>query len=310
MKLSKNKGAVSVSATKRKMKIRNDINGWLFLLPTVIMLYILIWRPTVLGAVWSFFKMHAYTVGDFIGLDNFKMVINHSRFWQMMSNTLMYVFWSLVIGFLPPAIIAIMINEVVYFKQSTRILIYVPTIIPGIVAYLMWTYIYAPDNTGLLNMLLSKIGIAPYEWLNDAKFTIAGLNIQSAWKNMGSAMLLYYACLQGASIELYEAAILDGAGMFRRAWTVTRPALSATLLLNFVNQIISVFQALDAPLVMTGGGPNGASANLGFQLYQYAFNSGGRGTGQAMALGVIIFVVLLVATLFYFWINKRIEDSY
>ncbi len=310
MKLSKNKSEFNVSAAKRKMKIRNDINGWMFLLPTVIMMYILIWRPTVLGAVWSFFKMQAYTVGEFVGLDNFKMVLGHSKFWPMMGNTVMYVFWSLVIGFLPPVILAIMINEIVYFKNTTRILIYVPTVIPGIVAYLMWNYIYAPDQTGLLNFFLSKMGMENYTWLNDPKFTIAGLIIQSTWKNMGGSMLLYYACLQGASIELYEAAILDGAGMLRRAWTVTRQALAATMLLNLVNQIIGVFQTLDAPLVMTGGGPNGASANLGFQLYQYAFNSGGRGTGQAMALGLIIFIILLFATLFYFWFNKKIEENY
>jgi ABC-type sugar transport system permease subunit len=82
------------------------------------------------------------------------------------------------------------------------------------------------------------------------------------------------------------------------------------MLLNFVNQIIGIFQTLDAPLTMTGGGPNGASSTLGFQLYQYAFNSGGRATGQAMALGLIIFVILLVATCFYFWMNKKIEESY
>ena len=123
-------------------------------------------------------------------------------------------------------------------------------------------------------------------------------------------MLLYYACLQGINPALYEAAIIDGAGTFRRAWNVTRPALSPMLRLNFVRQIIGMFQTIDGPLTMTGGGPDGASATIAYQLYQYAFNSGGRATGQAMALGVIIFVILLVATLFYFRLNKKIEENY
>ena len=310
MKLSGNKTIDAHSAAKRRLKLRNDISGWIFLLPTVVLMYIMIWRPTVLGAVWAFFKMHAYTVGEYIGLDNFERVIKHSQFIPMLKNTLMYTMWSLVIGFLPPVFLAIMINEIVYFRNTTRILIYLPTIIPGIVGYLMWKIIYAPDMSGMLNQMLVNMGLNTYTWLNDPKFTIIGLIIQSTWKGMGGTMLLYYACLQGTSVELYEAAILDGAGMLRRAWTVTRPALSATMLLNLVNQVIGIFQTLDAPLTMTGGGPNGASSTLGFQLYQYAFNSGGRATGQAMALGLIIFVILLVATCFYFWMNKKIEGSY
>ena len=74
------------------------------------MMYILIWRPTVLGSVWAFFKMHAYTVGEYIGFENFERVIKHSQFIPMLKNTLMYTFWSLVIGFLPPVFLAIMIN--------------------------------------------------------------------------------------------------------------------------------------------------------------------------------------------------------
>ena len=123
-------------------------------------------------------------------------------------------------------------------------------------------------------------------------------------------MLLYYAAVQGTSAELYEAALIDGASPLKRAWHVTRPQLEGILLLNLVNQIIAVFQIMEEPLAMTGGGPNGASASLGYQLYQYGFNSGGKGTGQAMALSVIIFLILIVLTMFYFWLNKRVEDRY
>ena len=82
------------------------------------------------------------------------------------------------------------------------------------------------------------------------------------------------------------------------------------MLLCLVNQIIGVFQIMEQPLAMTSGGPNGASISLGYQLYQYGFNSGGGATGQAMALGVIVFLILMVMTVFYFWLNKRIEDRY
>ena len=159
-------------------------------------------------------------------------------------------------------------------------------------------------------MLLIKMGMNPYGWLNNPRFTIPGIVIYSTWKAFGSTMLLYYAAVQGASVELYEAALIDGAGPWKRAWNVTRPHLEGILLLNFVNQIISVFQIMEQPLAMTGGGPNGASISLGYQLYQYGFNSGGKGTAQAMALSVIMFLILIVFTIFYFWLNKRVEDRY
>lgn len=128
------------------------------------------------------------------------------------------------------------------------------------------------------------------------------------WKGFPGSMLLYFAALQSVSVEQYEAALIDGAGPWKRLWFVTRPAMEGLLLLNLVRQIISVFQIMEQPLAMTGGGPNGASVSLSYQLYQYGFNSGGKGTGQAMALGVIIFLILIVFTLFYFWLNKKVED--
>lgn len=159
-------------------------------------------------------------------------------------------------------------------------------------------------------MIIAKFGGEPRQWLNDPDFTIIGIIIYSTWKGFAGSMLLYYASVQSVSVELYEAAMIDGAGPLKRLWHVTRPAMEGIILLSFVRQIISVFQIMEQPLAMTGGGPNGASTSLSYQLYQYGFNSGGKGTGQAMALGVIIFLILIVFTIFYFWLNRKVEDRY
>ena len=295
---------------KKLLTRRNDLNGWILMLPMVVILYLFIWRPTVMGTVWSFFNMKAYTVMDFCGLDNFRKVITHTQFLPTLWNTVQYVLWSFVIGFLPPLFIAIMINEVVHFKGGFRVLIYTPAVIPGIAAMLMWYFMYYPDQTGLLNMILGKFGVEPQQWLNDPDFAIIGITIYSTWKGFPAAMLLYYASVQSVSVELYEAAIIDGAGPIKRLWHITRPAMEGIILLQAVRQIIGVFQIMEQPLAMTSGGPNGASTSLSYQLYQYGFNSGGKGTGQAMALGVIIFLILIVFTIFYFWLNRKIEDRY
>lgn len=298
------------SKMRRKSNFRNNLDAWILFLPSVIVLYLMIWRPTVLGAVWSFFKMNVYTPGDFCGLENFRKVVTHTQFLPTLWNTVQYVLWSLILGYLPPVLIAVLINEMVHFNNGFRITIYLPAVIPGIAAMLMWYYIYYPDQTGLLNALLAKFGMEPFGWLNNPSFAIPGIMIYSTWKGFAGTMLLYYAAVQSVSVELYEAALIDGAGVWKRAWNVTRPQIEGTLLLCLVNQIIGVFQIMEQPLAMTGGGPNGASISLGYQLYQYGFNSGGKGTGQAMALGVIVFLILMVMTVFYFWLNKRVEDRY
>lgn len=296
--------------TGGKVRIGKEIRAWALLIPSVVLFFLLVWRPTVLGTVWSFFKMDAYTPREFCGFDNYIRVLTHTQFLPTLWNTVQYVLWSLVIGYLPPVIIAVMINEMVHFNNGFRSIIYLPAIIPGIAAMLIWYYIYYPDQTGLLNILLMKMGMEPYTWLNDPKFSILGIIIYSTWKGFPGTMILYLAALQSVSSELYEAALLDGAGIWKRAWNVTRPQIEGVMLLNFVNQIIGVFQIMEQPLAMTGGGPNGASVSLSYQLYQYGFNSGGKGTGQAMALGVIIFAILLVMTIFYFRLNKRVESRY
>lgn len=295
---------------RKKLGIRNNIDAWILMLPMVAILYLFVWRPTVMGTYWSFFNMKAYTVKDFCGLSNYIKVLSHTQFVPMLWNTVQYVIWSIVIGFFPPLFIAIMMNEIVHFKGGFRVLIYVPAVIPGIAAMLMWYFMYYPDHTGLLNMILAKFGAEPKQWLNDPDFTIIGIIIYSTWKGFPGAMLLYFASVQSVSVELYEAATIDGAGPLKRMWHVTRPAMEGIILLQLVRQIISVFQIMEQPLAMTGGGPNGASTSLSYQLYQYGFNSGGKGTGQAMALGVIIFLILIVFTIFYFWLNRKIEDRY
>ncbi|MDD6483637.1 MAG: sugar ABC transporter permease [Clostridiales bacterium] len=295
---------------KKRSRLKNDFDAWILFLPAFIVLYLMIWRPTVMGAVWSFFKMNAYTPGDFCGFDNFRKVITHTQFLPTLWNTVKYVLWSLVLGYLPPVIIAVIVNEMVHFKNFFRITIYLPAVIPAIASMLIWYYIYYPDQSGLLNMLLAKFGMEPFQWLNNPSFTIPGIMIYSTWQGFAGTMLLYYASVQSVSVELYEAALMDGAGVWKRAWHVTRPQIEGILILNLVRQIIGVFQIMEQPLAMTGGGPNGASISLGYQLYQYGFNSGGKGTGQAMALSVIMFLILIVFTCFYFWLNKKVEDRY
>ncbi len=292
----------------KSYKIKNTLGVWLLLLPAVIALYLMIWRPSVMGIVWSFFKMKGYTPVEFIGLENYARVVSNTEFWPIMFNTLEYVFWSFIIGFIPPIIIAFILNEMVHFRSTMRVIIYLPAVLPGITILLLWYFIYSPDSTGMLNILLSKFGMDPYIWLNDSRFTIMFIVIQMTWAGFPGTMFLYYTTIQGISTELYEAVTIDGAGPFRRFLTISIPQISGLLVLNVVRQLIGVFQVMQEPMVLTGGGPNGASTSVGYQMYQYGFVNGR--VGQALALGTIVFFILIIATLFYFKLNKKVEESF
>ncbi len=291
---------------RKKQKRKVTLGAWLLLLPAVVVLYLMIWRPSVMGIFWSFFKMKGYTPTEFVGLENYIRVISDTQFGMVMWNTVQYVFWSFVIGFIPPILIAFMLNEMVHFRNGFRIIAYLPAILPGVTILLLWYFIYYPSATGMLNMLLGWFGIEPYIWLNDARFTIIYIVIEMTWAGFPGTMFLYYTTIQGIQTELYEAATLDGANPFQKFWHVSLPQISGLLLLNVVRQLIGVFQVMQEPMVMTGGGPNGASISVGYQLYQYGFVQGR--VGQSLALGTIVFVILIIATCFYFWLNKKTED--
>lgn len=289
------------------MKIKKSISAWLLMLPALFALYFAIWRPQVMGFVWSFFKMNGYTPSGFVGLKNYMEVISNTQFNRTLLNTVQYVGWSLVIGFLPPIIMAIVLNEMKRGKGFFKTVLYIPAMLPMVSVLLMWYFIYYPDETGLLNIILGKFGIEPLTWLNNPDIAVILIIVTMTWSGMGGSMLLYFSALQTVNTELYEAAIIDGAGMMKRVRYVTIPQISGVLILNFVNQIISVFQVMGQPLAMTGGGPDNATMSLGLQLYNYAFVSGR--TGHALALGGIMFVFLLVSTCFYFYLNHKVEQN-
>ena len=249
--------------------------------------------------------MKGYKVQEFVGLENYKTVITDSMFLKTLWNTCQYVLWSIVIGFFIPIIIAIMLNEIVHFRNTARILIYFPSILPVAGVSLLWYFVFYPDAGGLLNMVGSLFGMDPYVWLQDARWTIMYIVISMTWSGCGATVIYYFAALQGVNRELYEAAIIDGAGFICRIRTITMPHIAGIALLFLIRQIIGVFSVMEQPLQMTDGGPNGASTTLGLLAYKYGFVS--IKPDLAMAVGVIMFVILIVITCFYFYLDKRIE---
>ena len=286
--------------------LKNQSLMWLLLIPTVFALILCHWNPIFRGMITSLFQTKGFKIVEFVGLQNFKNVLHDTMFMKTLFNTFQYVFWSLVIGILPPLALAIALNEVAHFKQGFKILTYLPAIAPGLAASLIWVNIFSPAPGGMLNVMLDSMGLPISQWLLNEKLTIPLIVVSMTWKGYGVTMLLYLSALQSVSQDLYEAAVIDGAGIWKRIFKITIPHLSPTMLLLVVQQIIGVFQVFDQPLVMTDGGPNNASLTLGLTSYKMAFSY--MQVDRSMALGTVSFFILLIATLFYFRMQKKLED--
>lgn len=286
---------------------KNDIIGYAFLLPAVFCLWYFTIKPMI-SSVWlSFFNMKGYTVENFCGFKNYIKVMSDAMFPKIMANTFIYVFWSLVIGFVIPIVLAIGLNELRRFKATFRFLIYLPSATPMVAVTLLWYFLYYPSAGGMFNSILGYFGIEPYVWLQDSRFTILYIVICMTWQGCGATMMYYYAGLQSINREMYEAAIVDGAGLWRRMRVVTLPNLYPIIILFLARQIIGVFSVMQEPMQMTAGGPNGASMSIALQTYQYGFVD--YRPQLALALGVIQFIILMVLTCFYFKLDKKVGEG-
>ena len=286
--------------------LRRNISGWTLILPSVFLFIMLVWRPIIIGIGYSFYKLQGFTPVEFVGLKNYADVLTDTNFIKTMGNTVGYVVWSLIIGFPLPFICAIMMNELVHMQGYFKVTTYLPVIIPSIATCLIWKMIYMDGEGGLLNMFLYYMGVAPMSWLGNTKLVIPLIIVAMTWNGFGSTLIMYLASLQSINQELYEAARLDGAGVFQRFRYVLFPHMSKLLLLMLMRQIIGVFNITEQPLTMTAGGPNGASMSLGLTNYFYAFKYGQY--DKSLALGVVTFLLLLALTFVYFYMDKRNAD--
>ncbi len=286
--------------------LRKNWAAWLLLIPSFYALYIVMWKPVVTGAYMSLFKTSGYDLVEFVGIQNYINVLKDPIFLQTLVNTLKYVFWSIIIGFFLPLFVAIALNEIVHFKSLFRTVVYIPVLVPMVAASLLWYFMFLPGESGVLNMFLAKIGLPPEQWLQNQDLTIILIVISMTWKSFGSTVVIYLASLQGISQDLYEASTIDGASVIKKTMHITIPQIMPTALLMLVSQIISVFQTMNQPMIMTDGGPNNASLTLSLQSYYEAFRY--MRADSSLAIGIVSFVILLVMTVFYFKLQKKLED--
>jgi multiple sugar transport system permease protein len=281
--------------------LRRNLTAHGFLIGAVLCFAVFSWYPMIREFFLAFQKTDDGEV-SWVGLDNLTTVLNDPAFWQAWRNTLLFTVLALVFGFAVPFVVALVINEFRHGKGYLRLLVYLPVMLPPVASVLLFKYLYDPGY-GLLNELFGFFGLPEQQWLQDPDTSMLSIVIASTWMNMGGAALIYLAALQGIPGELYEAAELDGAGVFRKIWHVTIPQTRLILSLMLLMQIISTMQVFVEPFLLTGGaGPEGSTTTVVYLIYQYAFNF--NNYGAAAALGLLLLVILAGFSAAYVKLNR------
>lgn len=285
---------------------KRELAAWLVMLPGLCLFAFFIWVPLLEAVRLSFYQANGMRIVRFAGFENYLAVFRQPDFWPAVRNTFQYLLWSLLIGYLLPIALGIAIHESFRCKGVFRTAVYMPNIVPGLATVFLWRFIFKSDASGGLNMLLSVFGVQPQDWLNNAGRAIPMIVVAMTWKGAGATTLLYLAGLQGINPELYEAAVIDGANVRQRVLHITLPQLGSLMRTLLILQLISVFQVLYEPLVMTNGGPNNASISLMQLVFRYAFEQ--FDYSRASAVSVLISIALIALTLVYNRVNKSTDD--
>ena len=284
---------------------------WLFMLPAL--LSIIVWRyyPLGRGLVMAFQNYHILGSSSFVGLDNFIDLFLSETFWYGVRNSFLYTGISLLLGFFLPLAVAFGLTEVPRGKILFRTLYYLPAITAPLAISFMWKWFEEGTPNGLFNSLLlpvllplSKVlnslhfgshhlfhlAVSPIKWLEDPKIALLSVILPSVWASAGPGSLIYQAALRSIPTEMYEAADLDGAGIWTKIWRVTVPTLRPLIIINLVGAVIGTFQATDNILVMTGGGPLYSTQTLGLEIWYNAFLflKFGYATAAAWVMGALL----------------------
>lgn len=303
-----------VSAPRRRSPMRWVRNGGistlLFALPMLVIFGIFSWLPILNSVVMSFQKTNLVATPKWVGWANFAYVLNDPLLPTAIVNTLWFAVLALVIGYPLPLVVAVLMSEARRFRGLYSALAYLPVVVPPVVSVLLWKFFYDAGSTGVFNTMLGWVGLGPFPWIQDADWAMPSLVLAATWAGAGATIIIYLAALTSVPVELYEAAEIDGAGLWHKIWHVTLPQLRGVLFITLILQVIATAQVFLEPYLFTNGGPANATLTILLLIYNYAFaNSLGGNYGAATALSLMLALVLATLSIVYFRLTRSWSDS-
>jgi multiple sugar transport system permease protein len=272
--------------------------GYLFMSPALFVLLLFIIGPIFYAIFLSFHKVQLLgtTSYEFIGFDNFTRIMDDTRAKIALWNTVKYVLIVVPAQTILALVLAATLNAGLKGQKFFRIVYFLPTLTSSAVLSLIFMWMY--NQNGLINKLLSFLGLPTYNWIGDPSIALTSIMIMNIWSTAPFFMVIYLAALQDIPDSLYEAAELDGANALQKFWYITVPNLRPVTSFVVIMGLIGTFQLFDQSYIFSAGsgGPNNSTLTVVLLIYQYAFKNLGT-MGYAAALAFALALIIFIATL-------------
>lgn len=266
--------------------------AWLFLLPSLIGFITFYAVPGVRGLYISFTDWDMLSAPKFIGVENYADMFQDKQFWRSLQVTVYYVILNIPLQTILAIGLAVMMDRVTKSNIIRGIFI-MPWLLPPVIVALIWLWMLDP-TLGFVNNLFQFLGLSRQPFLGSPDQAMPSIALINIWQYTGYTALLFFAGLQTIPKSLYEAAAIDGANERRIFWSITLPLLRPVLVFVLVTTIIGSFQIFDTIAVTTGGGPIDATRVITWYIFEFAFQR--FQMGYATAISVVLFLILIVAT--------------
>ncbi|MCX4445552.1 carbohydrate ABC transporter permease [Streptomyces sp. NPDC058369] len=284
--------SATTAAPRRRRPLTRG--GGLFVLPFLVVFALFLVWPVVQGLWMSLTDASLSLRGtEFVGFANYTEAFGDPDVWSSLGNTVFFTVISCVPLVLVALAMALLVHSGLAGQWVWRLAYFAPYLLPVTVVTLIWTWLYQPD-IGLGNQLLTSLGMEPVGWLSDESVAMWSVAALTVWWTVGFNFLLYLAALQSLPVTYDEAAALDGAGAWRRLWSVTLPQLRHTTVLVAMLQVLSSLKVFDQIYILTKGGPNGSTRPILEYVYDVGFT--GYRLGYASAVSYIFFAIVIVVS--------------
>jgi multiple sugar transport system permease protein/sn-glycerol 3-phosphate transport system permease protein len=291
--------AASPSGQSKRKQLANAA---IFLFPSLVGVLVFLVLPVVLVILLSFVRWDLLSPPKFVGFSNFTDLFQYDQIGHSLLVTLYYVVLNIPIQTVIALGLAMMLNRKLPAMSFFRVLYVLPFLATPVAMAVVWNWVFDP-KVGAINSLLADVGIHGPAWLGSTSWAMPVIAFANIWQYAGYNMLFFLAGLQAIPKQLYEVSGMDGANSFQQFFRITLPLLNPTLLFVLVTGFIGSFQVFDMVYVLTNGGPGDATEVMNLKIYQSAFV--GFHIGEACAMSVILFLIILIFTIVQFSYFRR-----
>ncbi|MBO0436282.1 carbohydrate ABC transporter permease [Vagococcus fluvialis] len=292
---------------KSKPTLKDNILGYSFLSPALILLTIFLLVPVGMVFYYAFTDYYLLTpdARQFVGLENFKRLMGDPIFRKSILNTVKFVVWIIPVQLGAALGMALLLNKQRKGNMFFKVAFFAPVVMSLVVISILWLYLLNP-NEGLINALLNKVGISSMPFLTSPKQAMYTIVFVSAWQGAGYQMLLLLGGMQNIPQDVYEAAEIDGFSKFQQFWYITLPLLKPTAIFVLLTTLISAFKLIVQPMVMTQGGPMNSTMTMVYYIYQTGFTD--RLVGYSSSIALIFTTLIGLITIGQRKLVKEDED--